>query len=75
MVKPNEAFSVHSLVAPGSRVVVDAPVPIRAGDRVTLLGYRGTQHWTVENGSLVIDVPAPARRSGRFAWVFKIAWS
>ncbi|WIV54540.1 alpha-L-fucosidase [Amycolatopsis nalaikhensis] len=74
-VKPNEAFYVHSLAAPGSRLVVDAPVPIRAGDRVTMLGYRGTLHWTVENGSLVIDVPAAARQAGRYTWVFKIAWS
>ncbi|WP_372665510.1 alpha-L-fucosidase [Amycolatopsis kentuckyensis] len=74
-VKQNEAFYVHSLVAPGSRLVVDAPVPIRAGDRVTLLGYRGNLHWTVENGALVIDVPAAARQAGRYAWVFKVAWS
>ncbi|WP_033263249.1 alpha-L-fucosidase [Amycolatopsis vancoresmycina] len=74
-VKQNEAFYVHSLTAPGSRVVVDAPVPIRRGDRVTLLGYRGNLHWTVENGSLVIDVPAAARQAGRYTWVFKIAWS
>ncbi|WP_370740838.1 alpha-L-fucosidase [Streptomyces sp. Ncost-T10-10d] len=26
-------------------------------------------------GSLVIDVPAAARRTGKHAWVFKIAWS
>lgn len=74
-VKQNEAFYVHSLAAPGSRLVVDAPVPIRSGDRVTLLGYRGNLHWSVENGALVIDVPAAARQAGRFAWVFKIAWS
>ncbi len=74
-VKQNEAFYVHSLTAPGSRLVVDAPVPIRSGDRVSLLGYRGNLHWTVENGSLVIDVPAAARQAGRFTWVFKVAWS
>jgi alpha-L-fucosidase len=74
-VKQNEAFYVHSLAAPGTRLVVDAPVPIRSGDRVTMLGYRGNLHWTVENGSLVIDVPAAARQAGRYAWVFKIAWS
>ena len=74
-VKQNEAFYVHSLAAPGSRLVVDAPVPIRSGDRVTMLGYRGNLHWAVENGSLVIDVPAAARQAGRYAWVFKIAWS
>lgn len=42
---------------------------------MTLLGYRGNLHWSVENGALVIDVPAAARQAGRFAWVFKIAWS
>ncbi|MFE5095702.1 hypothetical protein ACFRCI_36530 [Streptomyces sp. NPDC056638] len=26
-------------------------------------------------GSLVVDVPAAARRTGKRAWVFKFAWS
>ncbi|MCX5339102.1 hypothetical protein [Streptomyces atratus] len=31
--------------------------------------------WRTTGGSLVIDVPAAARRTGKHAWVFKIAWS
>ncbi|MFL6076914.1 MAG: alpha-L-fucosidase [Mycobacteriales bacterium] len=74
-VKPNKAFYLTSLVRPGSQVVVDAPVPIRAGDTVSLLGYRGgALHWTQAGGRLVIDVPPAAQQSGRYAWTFKIAY-
>lgn len=74
-IRPNEAFYVSSLVAPGDRLTVAAPVPIRAGDRLTMLGYHGRPlDWRLEGGSLVIDVPAAARQSGRYAWVFKIDW-
>jgi len=73
-VKQNEAFYIHSLTAPSSRLVVEAPVPIRDGDRVTMLGYPAPLHWTRENGALVIDVPAAARQAGRYTWVFKVSW-
>ena len=74
-VKQNSSFYISSLVAPGSRLVVDAPVPIKAGDRVTMLGYRGRLSWHHKEGSLVIDVPADARDAGRYVWVFKVDWS
>jgi alpha-L-fucosidase len=74
-VRPNEAFYISSLTAPGSQLTVAAPVPIRAGDRVTMLGYPGRHlDWRLTDGSLVIDVPAAARDAGRYAWVFKIDW-
>jgi alpha-L-fucosidase len=72
-VKQNEAFYITSLDEPGNQVVVDAPVPIRAGDRVTMLGYNGNLKWTQQNGKLVIDVPAAARAAGKYAWTFKIS--
>lgn len=72
-VKQNEAFYVTSLSEPGAQVVVDAPVPIRAGDRVTMLGYGPSLSWRWENGKLVIDVPPAARAAGRWAWTFKIS--
>ncbi len=40
-VKQDEAFYITSLAQPGDQLVVDAPVPVRAGDKVRLLGYRG----------------------------------
>lgn len=74
-VKPNEAFYVSSLVRPGSQLTVDAPVPIRDGDQVTMLGHRGGPlSWRRSGGGIVIDVPTAAANSGRYAWVFKIAW-
>jgi alpha-L-fucosidase len=75
-VKQDEAFYVISLTAPGSQVTVDAPVPVRPQDRITLLGYRGGPlSWSRSGGALVIDVPAAARATGQYAWVFKISWS
>ncbi|MEV4315431.1 alpha-L-fucosidase [Actinocrispum sp. NPDC049592] len=73
-IKPNSAFYITSLERLGSQVVVDAPVPVRAGDRVTLLGYNGPAlKWAQQGGKLVIDVPEAARNSGQYAWVLKIA--
>jgi alpha-L-fucosidase len=72
-VKPNDAFYVTSLERPGDQVVVDAPVPVRPGDHVTMLGYRGDLKWTQANGKLTIQVPEAAKAAGQYAWVFKIA--
>ncbi|MFJ1749420.1 alpha-L-fucosidase [Streptomyces sp. NPDC088116] len=73
-VRQNKAFYIHSLAEPGSTLTVEAPVPIRPGDRVTLLGYGRPLSWRGAGGKLVVDVPAAARRAGRYAWVFKIEW-
>ncbi|TDV54858.1 alpha-L-fucosidase [Actinophytocola oryzae] len=73
-VKQNDAFYITSLEEPGDQVVVDAPVPIRAGDRVTMLGYDHALRWTWQDGSLVIDVPAAARAAGNRAWTFKVSY-
>jgi alpha-L-fucosidase len=72
-VKQNEAFYITSLEEPGEQVVVDAPVPVRTGDRVTMLGYDGSLSWRWQAGKLVIDVPAAARAAGDWAWTFKVA--
>jgi alpha-L-fucosidase len=74
IVKQNQAFYIASLEQPGSKLIVEAPVPIRSGDQVTMLGYPRVLDWTVSNGSLVIDVPSAAARAGQYAWVFKISW-
>ncbi|MCA1219415.1 alpha-L-fucosidase [Streptomyces sp. 8L] len=73
-VQPDRAFYIHSLAEPGSRLVVGAPVPIRSGDRVTMLGHDRALSWRTEGDALVIDVPAAARAAGRHAWVFKVDW-
>ncbi|MGW2646884.1 alpha-L-fucosidase [Streptomyces sp. NPDC001393] len=73
-VRPDEAFYIHSLAEPGPKLIVEAPVPVRSGDEVTMLGYDRPLTWTVTNGSLVIDVPRAARTAGRYVWVFKVNW-
>ena len=74
-VRPNKAFYLLSLTAPGSTVHTSMPVPIRDGDRVTMLGYGGPLHWTRNpSGGITIDVPASAVDSGRYVWVFKVTW-
>lgn len=73
-VRQNEAFYIHSLTAPGARLTVEAPVPIRGGDKVTMLGHDRPLTWTVSGGSLVIDVPEAARKAGQYVWVFKVEW-
>ncbi|MBO1332081.1 alpha-L-fucosidase [Streptomyces sp. VRA16 Mangrove soil] len=73
-VKQNEAFYIHSLAEPGATLTVEAPVPVRPGDKVTLLGHDRPLNWRVRNGAFVVDVPAAARRAGEHVWVFKVAW-
>ncbi|MFE9444663.1 alpha-L-fucosidase [Streptomyces sp. NPDC006602] len=73
-VRQNEAFYIHSLARPGAKLTVEAPVPIRGGDKVTMLGHDRPLTWTVNNGSLVIDVPESARGAGQYVWVFKVEW-
>ncbi|MBD0737971.1 alpha-L-fucosidase [Streptomyces sp. CBMA29] len=74
-VKQGKAFYVSSLVEPGSTLAVSAPVPIRKGDRVTMLGHDRPLDWEFDGGTLTVRVPAAARAKGRYAWVFKIDWT
>lgn len=73
-VRPDEAFYIHSLTRPGAKLTVQAPVPIRGGDKVTMLGHDRPLNWKVSNGALVVDVPETARRAGKHVWVFKVEW-
>jgi alpha-L-fucosidase len=71
-IKQNDAFYITSLERPGDQVVVDAPVPIRDGDRITMLGHGQSLKWTKQGGKLVIEVPEAVRAAGKWAWTFKI---
>ena len=73
-VRPDEAFYIHSLTRPSAKLTVEAPIPIRSGDKVTMLGHGRPLTWTLSNGALVIDVPQAARKAGQHAWVFKVHW-
>jgi alpha-L-fucosidase len=73
-VRPDEAFYIHSLAKPSAKLTVEAPIPIRSGDKVTMLGHDRPLTWTLSNGALVIDVPEAARKAGQYTWVFKVHW-
>ncbi|MFE7157450.1 alpha-L-fucosidase [Streptomyces sp. NPDC057636] len=73
-VRPNKAFYIHSLAEPGATLTVEAAVPVRAGDKVTMLGYDRPLNWRTTGGSFVVDVPAAARAAGEHVWVFKVEW-
>ncbi|MFD6989251.1 hypothetical protein [Streptomyces sp. NPDC059943] len=45
--RPDEAFYIHSLVKPGAKLTVEAPIPIRSGDKVTVLGHGRPLTWTL----------------------------
>jgi alpha-L-fucosidase len=74
-VKQGEAFYISSLGDPGPKLVVQAPVPIRKGDKVTMLGHDRPLDWEFDGGTLTVQVPAAARAAGNYAWVFKVHWS
>jgi alpha-L-fucosidase len=71
-VRQGEAFYISSLADPGPRLVVAAPVPIRKGDKVTMLGHDQPLDWQFTGSTLTVQVPPAARKAGRYAWVFKI---
>ncbi|MFD7181729.1 alpha-L-fucosidase [Streptomyces sp. NPDC059904] len=73
-VRPNKAFYIHSLAEPGATLTVEAAVPVRPGDKVTMLGYDRPLNWRTTGGSFVVDVPAAARAAGEHVWVFKVEW-
>ncbi|SFF18377.1 alpha-L-fucosidase [Actinacidiphila alni] len=74
-VRQGRAFYISSLAEPGSTLTVQAPVPVRKGDRVTMLGHDRPLDWDFDGGTLTVRVPAAARAKGRYAWVFKIDWT
>jgi alpha-L-fucosidase len=74
-VQQNRAFYFIDLLRPQATVEVHAPIPIADGDTITLLGYNGPPlHWHRYGQDIIVDVPPAARKSGRYAWTFKVNW-
>ena len=74
-VKQNHAFYITSLADPGPRLTVAAPVPVRRGDTITMLGHGRPLDWEFDGTALTVQVPKAARTAGRYAWVFKVHWN
>lgn len=74
-VQQNKAFYMISLVRPLPTMEVHAPIPIADGDTITLLGYNGPPlKWHRYGQDVLVDVPAAARVTGRYAWTFRVNW-
>ena len=74
-VKP-DAFYVHALNWPGEELTIKADIPIREGDRVTMLGSDGELKWRRDaEGDVVVQMPAGGQKSvkSESVYVVKIA--
>lgn len=71
----NRALYAMALSWPGKQLRITAPVPIRPGSTITLLGSDGKPlSWHKEGTDLVIDTPAGGQgaTTSKFAFTFKI---
>lgn len=74
-----DAFYILSLEKPqNGSLVVDAPVPILKGDKLTLLGLGANAtnlSWTKNGEGIKINVPESAVDAVQYCWVFKVAYT
>ncbi|KAL1705868.1 glycoside hydrolase family 29 protein [Schizophyllum commune] len=71
-----DAFCIIAVERPdGGLLRVRAPVPIKEGDTVTLLGGDGSElDWEIEEGILSISFEEDVLDRVRYAWAFKIEY-
>jgi alpha-L-fucosidase len=68
-------FNMISLGWPGPELVTQAPVPISAHSKITLLGGNGRPlPWTLTNGQLVVQTPPQSETGGQYAYTFTFDW-
>lgn len=72
-----DAFYILSLTKPEETFVIDMPLPLLAGDKITMIGAgNGTElAWTSTDSSLTITVPPVLTAAGLYCWVFKVAYA
>lgn len=72
----SNAFYITTLYAPNTTLLLNSPVPYRAGDQVTVVG--GSMAGTVvparllSNGSLELTISEDVVNADQYSWVFKI---
>jgi hypothetical protein len=71
------AFYILSLAKPTESLVVDVPLPILAGDSITMIGAgNGTElEWSQRGDGIEITVPATLSNAGKYCWIFKINYA
>lgn len=57
--------------------MVDIPLPIMAGDSISMIGAgNGTKlDWSASGDGIEITVPAALANAGKYCWVFKIDYA
>lgn len=76
-VKPN-AFYIHHVGNPSTKLTIEEPVPWLEGDVVTAVG--GAADGTVlevarEDGKLVIQLPEEVIEGDKYIWTFKVEYA
>jgi alpha-L-fucosidase len=71
-----DAFYIFSLTEPAESLVIDVPLPILAGDSITMIGAgNGTElEWTPSGDGIETTVPTALAEAGKYCWVFKIGY-
>lgn len=72
-----EAFYIFSLTKPAEMFVVDVPLPILIGDKVTMIGTGNNTElaWELSGEGIVIEVPVGIADAGKYCWVMKIGYT
>jgi alpha-L-fucosidase len=73
----DDAFYILSLDRPvNGKLVVEAPIPILKGDKVSLLGSAdsGGLAWELDGGLLTIEVDESVVDQVNYCWVFRILY-
>lgn len=73
----DDAFYILSLAKPTKSLVVDVPLPILAGDSISMIGAGNSTEldWSAGGEGIEITIPAALADAGKYCWVFKIAYS
>lgn len=66
-------FYMISLTKPATSYTFKSPIPVRDGDRITLLGAKGTIKYTINEEGLLTINPTPSQiGQSSLAWAFRI---
>ena len=73
----DDAFYILFFTKPSETFIVDASLPILAGDKITIIGAgNGTEvAWSALDEGIVLTVPSVLADAGQYCWVLKIGYA
>jgi len=72
-----DAFYILSLTEPVSPIIVDVPIPILSGDKISMIGAGNSTEldWSfTDGGDVSIIVPDSIIEAGKYAWAMKVIY-